>query len=58
MEIYRQGQRMTNNIYAATKGDKGDKGAAFSGSCLTNLFQSLLGQHFARFLNGCQTSFI
>ena len=46
---------MTNSILAATNGDKG---AAFKDSYLTNLFQSLLGQHFARFLNGCQTSFI
>ena len=51
----RRGQRMTNSIYAATKGEKD---AAFSGSYLTNLFLSLLDQHFARFLNGCQTSFI
>ena len=52
---------MTNSIYAATKGDEGDKddkvdkGATFSGNYMINMLQSLLGQHF---LNGCQTSFI
>ena len=49
---------MTNSIYSATKGDKGDKGAEFSGSYLTNLFQFLLGQRFSGFPNDCQSCYI